>query len=279
MQRVPGHRGRLRRHRDGADRRPAPAAVLRGVDREPRAAHLPAARARLPRLPRARSRWPRDHRDRRRARPAPEEGRQRDHGTSSAAAPIHPVNVRVGGFYRAPTGPNCSRWPSRCAARSMTRWTPCAGSPASTSPTSPATTNCSRCAEPGLYAIERGHADDRSAAWRSRRARVRASTSIEEQVPHSTALHAHLAGGGRYLDRAAGPVLAQLATGSRRWPREAAARRRARRDLPQPVPQHRRARRRDWSTRSRRRCGSSTPTTRPSRRRATCRRAPASATA
>ena len=45
-----GDRGSLRCHRRRADRRPAQAAVLRGVDREPRAAHLPAARTRLPGL-------------------------------------------------------------------------------------------------------------------------------------------------------------------------------------------------------------------------------------
>ena len=41
----------------GPAARAAPAPLLRRVDREPRAAHLHAARARLPRLSRARSRW------------------------------------------------------------------------------------------------------------------------------------------------------------------------------------------------------------------------------
>ena len=46
-----------------ADPRAAPPALLRRVDREPRAARLHAARARLPRLRERRSRWPRDHRE------------------------------------------------------------------------------------------------------------------------------------------------------------------------------------------------------------------------
>ena len=48
---------------DGPLRAPAPADLLRRVDREPRAARLHAPRARLPRLRERRSRWPRDHRE------------------------------------------------------------------------------------------------------------------------------------------------------------------------------------------------------------------------
>ena len=67
---------------------------------------------------------------------------------------------------------------------------------------------------------------------------------IEEQVPHSTALHARLAGRGRYLvgprpDTHSTPAVALAAgpPGRRRgW---------ARRRVPQPVPQHPRPRRRD----------------------------------
>ena len=73
--------GRARRHGERAGARAAPAAVLRRVDREPHAAHLHAARARLSRLP-GRDRdgeGPWRHR-------APgsgaEEGRQRDPGTA-----------------------------------------------------------------------------------------------------------------------------------------------------------------------------------------------------
>ena len=49
-ERLPRARGRLRGRGHRRDPAAAPAAVLRRVDREPRAAHLPAARAGLPRL-------------------------------------------------------------------------------------------------------------------------------------------------------------------------------------------------------------------------------------
>ena len=71
----------------------APAALLRRVDREPRAARLPAARAGLPRLRRR-------HRDggrpprRRRAGAAAEEGRQRRHGRRRR--PVDPPGQRAG---------------------------------------------------------------------------------------------------------------------------------------------------------------------------------------
>ena len=60
---------------------------------------------------------------------------------------IHPVNVRVGGFYRAPTPPRAAR-AGRAArsARARSRSRRCAGSPASTSPTASATTSSSRSA-------------------------------------------------------------------------------------------------------------------------------------
>ena len=58
MSALRGDRGRAAASTvDGPIRDAAPAALLRRVDREPRAARLHAARARLPRLRRARSRW------------------------------------------------------------------------------------------------------------------------------------------------------------------------------------------------------------------------------
>ena len=68
---------------------------------------------------------------------------------------IHPVNVRVGGFYRAPARAELARSPSRCAGRSTARSRPCAGWPASISPTTLATRTCSPV-RPGTYAIEQG---------------------------------------------------------------------------------------------------------------------------
>ena len=85
----------------GRDPRPAAADLLRRVDREPRAARLHAARARLPRLRERASRWPgttaRSWRGAAHVKKAGNElialvgGRE-----------VHPVNVRVGGFYRRP---------------------------------------------------------------------------------------------------------------------------------------------------------------------------------
>ncbi len=65
---LPGDRAGLRRRGDRGDPADAPAALLRRVDREPRAAHLPAARAGLPRLRRRRRDGRRPPRPRR-ARP------------------------------------------------------------------------------------------------------------------------------------------------------------------------------------------------------------------
>ena len=86
--------------RSTAAPRAAPAAVLRRVDREPRAPRVHAPRARLPRL-----------RRRRRARARPpaivERGlRLKKAGNDDGLVggrEIHPINVRVGGFYRVPT--------------------------------------------------------------------------------------------------------------------------------------------------------------------------------
>ena len=66
-------------------RRPAPAALLRRVDREPRPARLHAARARLPRLRGRHRHGARPRRGRWRGLAA-EEGRQRDAGRCSAGA-------------------------------------------------------------------------------------------------------------------------------------------------------------------------------------------------
>ena len=84
----------LRRHRRGTDRRPAQAAVLRGVDREPCPAHLPAARAGFPRLPQ-RNRDGRGAAGHRGARPGPEEGREHHHG--GGGRPAHPPGQRAAG--------------------------------------------------------------------------------------------------------------------------------------------------------------------------------------
>ncbi len=110
---------------------------------------------------------------------------------------IHPVNVRVGGFYRAPAKPEMAALAEKLRvaldqALDTVRWA--AGFEF---PDFHHDHEMLALVTPGQYAIERGTV---------------ASTSgltftpaefedhvIEEHVPHSTALHARLAGRGRYL--------------------------------------------------------------------------------
>ena len=111
---------------------------------------------------------------------------------------IHPVNVRLGGFYRAPARAELAALtePLRRAldvALETVRWVAGFDFPDHAC----ATADLLAMSRPGTYAIERGTLVTRSglafpaAGWDEH--------VIEEHVPHSTALHAHLAGGGRYL--------------------------------------------------------------------------------
>jgi sulfhydrogenase subunit alpha len=110
---------------------------------------------------------------------------------------IHPVNVRVGGFYRAPTRAELAALtdPLRRAldeALATVRWV--AGFDF---PDHACEADMLALANPGSYPIERGTVATRSglgfpaAGWEEH--------VIEEHVAHSNALHAHLADGSRYL--------------------------------------------------------------------------------
>src|ERR1035438_6627166 len=110
---------------------------------------------------------------------------------------IHPVNVRVGGFYRAPTRAELATLtdPLRRAlddALATVRWVAGFDFPDFTREVDMLAVSC-----PDTYPIERGTVATRSglafpaSEWDEH--------VIEEHVPHSTALHAHLADGGRYL--------------------------------------------------------------------------------
>ncbi len=110
---------------------------------------------------------------------------------------IHPINVRIGGFYRAPSPAELAALtdPLRRAledALATVRWV--AGFDF---PDHVCEADMLALSAPGTYPIERGTVATRSglafpaSAWEDH--------VIEEHVPHSTALHAHLAGGGRYL--------------------------------------------------------------------------------
>ena len=180
--------------------------------------------------------------------------------------PRHPPGQRPGRrvLPGAGTGRAAARWPSGCAGPWTWPWTRSAGPPPSSSPTSSWSMTCSPPAIAGRYPLERGSLATTSGL--SFPAREFPGHVTEEQVPHSTALHATL-DGHRYLT---GPLAryslnsAALSPAARRprpapgWARSAATRSAA-----------------SWcaasrsSTPSRRRCGSSAPTSgravRPSR--------------
>jgi coenzyme F420-reducing hydrogenase alpha subunit len=110
---------------------------------------------------------------------------------------IHPINVRVGGFYRVPTRAELATLvdPLRRArddALATVEWV--AGFEF---PDFAHDHELLALVEPGRYAIDSGvPTTDRGLTFP-----VRAFPEfvIEEQVPHSSALHAQLAGRGRYL--------------------------------------------------------------------------------
>ncbi len=114
---------------------------------------------------------------------------------------IHPVNVKVGGFYRAPSTAELRALvpaleKARDDALSTVDWVAGFEVPDFTHDH-----ELLALVQPGTYAIERGTpTTDRGLSFP-----VPAFEEyvIEEQVPHSTALHARLAGRGRYLT---GPV-------------------------------------------------------------------------
>ncbi|GLH99754.1 Ni/Fe hydrogenase subunit alpha [Phytohabitans aurantiacus] len=110
---------------------------------------------------------------------------------------IHPVNVRVGGFYRVPTRTALAPIAARLRLALDDAMATVAWVAGFDIPDFDHDHELLALVEPGTYAIERGvpHTDGGLVFP------VRAFEQhiIEEQVPHSTALHARLAGRGRYL--------------------------------------------------------------------------------
>ncbi len=138
---------------------------------------------------------------------------------SSAAAPIHPVNVRVGGFYRLPRRDELLRRPSaaeRAPARTPSRR--CRWWPASTSPTSSSPTPTCRSAP----STGTPSSADRSCPAPGSTSPVREFEEhvVEEHVEHSTALHATF-DGGAVPRRPAGPLQPEPRPRWRRWPARA----------------------------------------------------------
>ncbi|GAB3430900.1 Ni/Fe hydrogenase subunit alpha [Flindersiella endophytica] len=110
---------------------------------------------------------------------------------------IHPVNVRVGGFYRAPApeAMRALREPLRRALDLALETVRMAGG--LDFPDFRHDHELVALSVPETYAIERGEL--RSSSGLSFPAADFEAYVTESQVPHSTALHAHLEGGRRYL--------------------------------------------------------------------------------
>jgi sulfhydrogenase subunit alpha len=111
---------------------------------------------------------------------------------------IHPVNVRLGGFYRAPTAAELAPLAERLRealplALDTVQWVAGFGFPDFT---------CDHellaLADPGRYPIERGTLV--TSGGRAFPAAEFERHIIEEQVPHSTALHARLTADGQQRD-------------------------------------------------------------------------------
>ena len=114
---------------------------------------------------------------------------------------IHPVNVRVGGFYRAPTPRDLAPMRERLRvaldqALATVEWVAGFDFPDFTHDH-----ELLALTVPGRYAIETGSVV--TTAGLRFDVQDFENHVLEEQVPHSTALHARLAGRGRYLT---GPV-------------------------------------------------------------------------
>ena len=158
---------------------------------------------------------------------------------------IHPVNVRVGGFYRVPTERELApvRAPARAGPRPRARHRPLGGGLRLPRPRRPGELVALR---PSRRVPDHTGPARLDARPRHRPRRVRAHV-VEEHVAHSTALHARLVERGEYL---VGP-LARFAlnadelspVGQGRRGGGGAVRQRA-----QPVPIDRRARRRGAAT-------------------------------
>ena len=108
---------------------------------------------------------------------------------------IHPVNVRVGGFYRAPSAAELAPLARQLRdtlplALDTVRWVAGFDFPDFTCPH-----ELLALTEPGRYPIERGTLV--TSGGLAFPAAEFEQHIIEEQVPHSTALHARLTGAGR----------------------------------------------------------------------------------
>ena len=100
---------------------------------------------------------------------------------------VHPINVRLGGFWRVPARERSSGSPTSSSGRASSRWTPFAGPAGSSSRSSRRTTSSSP---------SHTRRTTRSSVGASRPVRgldiaphAYEQHFVEEQVPHSNALH------------------------------------------------------------------------------------------
>ena len=214
----------------------------------------------------------RDHRDIVERGLRAEKGRQRGARVVGGRA-IHPVNMRVGGFYRVPSPGELPRWPNSCAARWTRRWTRSGGWPRSTSPTWNSTTTCSPCTIPaGTRSSAAPLATQRAGLHRPASFPATSPSSRSRTPPRCT------------------PPWTGTATSPGRWPGTRSTPARCPRPPARPRPRPGLARsaatrsaasssaRSRSSTPSRRRCGSSTATSARTVPRWRCRRARAPGT-
>ena len=139
---------------------------------------------------------------------------------------VHPVGACVGGFTRVPRPAELRALRARSSGRATTPSPACAGWPASTSPSAAPTSSVVALRHADEYPMNEGRLV--SSAGPRRRRRGLRTLIREEQVLHSTALHARIVGRGHYLvgplarlnlnlDRLP-PLVASVARDSGNWP-------------------------------------------------------------
>ena len=197
MSAVHAHRGRPRRAGRRPAARAAPPALLRRVDREPRAARLSCCTRRTssatPTPSRMAARPPRGWS----SAACAQEGRQRDRRRCSAGARSIRSTCASAASTASRRGPSSRRWPSDSSGRATRRSRRSAGSRRFAVPGLRARLRVRRAAPPDEYPINEGRIV--SSRGLDIAARDYDAHFVEEQVPHSNALHSTLRGRGAYL--------------------------------------------------------------------------------
>ena len=177
----------------------APAALLRRMDREPRAARLHAARARFPRLRGRASRWRATTATSVKQRPRAEEGRQRaDERCSAGARSTRSTSASAASTRRRASANSSPLAEALKRARDIAARDRALGRRASISPTASATTSWSRCAIRTNIRSTRG-ASSPTAASTSRAREYDAAFRGDPRRAFDRAAIAHARDGGTYL--------------------------------------------------------------------------------